>query len=349
MAERAGLTAVILAAGKGVRMRSALPKVLHPVLGRPMVQAVVDTVRSVGATTVALVVGYGRERLTAALAGQDLVFVEQAEQLGTGHAVQCWARTVTPPPTVLIACGDTPLLSAATLREMIERHQRERPALTMMTLLMREPGSYGRVLRDAGGEVRAIREAKDCTPAELAVREINLAVYLCDGPALFAQLPRLRNANRQGEYYLTDVVEGLVTSGQRVIAVQEHDERSTLGINSRLDLVQVAAVMREQIAQRHLLAGVGIDDPATTVIEPRVEIAPDTHLLPGTILAGATRIAGPCVIGPHVELRDAVVGEGARIRFAVVEGVTVPPGATVGPFEHWDGNGRRAVCGAARE
>ncbi len=332
---RLGMTAVILAAGKGVRMRSSLPKVMHPVLGRPMVQYVIDTVRSIGADKVDLIVGYGRERLTEILAGQDLGFVVQDQQLGTGHAIQCWAKAAaTPPDTVLVVCGDTPLLSAATLKEMLAVHRAQQPAATMMTLMMQDPGSYGRVLRDGADRVTAIREAKDCAPEQLQVREVNLAVYLFSGAALFEHLPRLTNNNRQNEYYLTDIIELMVGAGQTVLAVKEHDERSTLGINSRADLARVAALVGEATRLRHLDAGVGMDDPSQVYIEPTVEIGADTHLLPGVVLAGTTRIGSHCVIGPHVEIRNAVVEDGVIARHACIENTTVRTGSRIGPFVH---------------
>ncbi|HNW34359.1 MAG TPA: NTP transferase domain-containing protein, partial [Candidatus Ozemobacteraceae bacterium] len=246
------ITALILAAGKGVRMKSDLPKVLHPILGRPMVRYVIDTVRSVGADPVHVVVGFGKERLMEALRDDRVSFVEQLEQLGTGHAAQCFAHACpTPPAHLLVVCGDTPLLSRETLQNMVETHLRERPACTMMTLDMAEPGGYGRILRDSAGNVIGIREAKDCTPEQKSIREVNLAIYLFNGPDLYNRLFKLTNRNNQKEYYLTDMIEMLTADGLRVLAVRERDEQSTLGINSRADLAIVSDILRRQILVRH--------------------------------------------------------------------------------------------------
>lgn len=250
------LTALILAAGKGVRMNSELPKVMHHVLGRPMVQYVVETVRRVGAKSVHVVIGFGRDHLVMALEPMGVSFVEQTEQLGTGHAVQCFARACPKPPeTLLVVCGDTPLLSTETLSAMLDLHDREKPALTMMTLEMTNPGSYGRIIRNTNREVAAIREAKDCSEAELKVSEVNMAVYLFDGKALYERIFKLSNKNRQGEFYLTDLVEMLSRDGLRVLTVAERDEASTLGINSPADLEVVTRILKDRLLHERIANG----------------------------------------------------------------------------------------------
>jgi len=332
------ITALVLAAGKGVRMKSDLPKVLHPILGRPMVRYVIDTVRAVGAEPVHVVVGFGKERLTAALREDRVSFVEQPEQLGTGHAAQCFARACpTPPAHLLVVCGDTPLLSRETLQAMVDTHLKERPACTMMTLEMAEPGGYGRILRDEAGNVLGIREAKDCTPEQKRIREVNLAIYLFDGPALYERLFKLTNRNNQKEYYLTDIVEMLTSDGHRVLAVRERDEQSTLGINSRADLAMVADILRRQILARHMAAGVSIMDPHQTWIEPAVTIGAETVIWPGTTLTGTTSIGGRAVIGPQVMIADSRVEDGATVRFSVLQNAHVPPATALPPFTNYPG------------
>ena len=346
------LSALILAAGKGVRMKSDLPKVLHPVLGRPMVGHVIDAVRAVGADDVTLVVGFGRETLMQAFAGENVKFTVQAEQLGTGHAVQCFCRDLTAasgrpeaaagaaprehhgqPEHLLVVCGDTPLLSRQTLATMVERHFAEKPACTMLTLTMAEPGLYGRILRDATGRVTAIREAKDCTEEQKKIREINLAVYLFDGKALMENIFKLSNDNRQKEYYLTDLVEMFAAGGLPVIAVEEKDELSTLGINSRVDLARVSQIMRDQVVRRHLENGVTIVDPGQVVIEPTVEIAAETTLWPGVTLTGKTVIGSRCTIGPNTLIADSRIGNGVEARCCVIEhGASIADGTRLVPF-----------------
>ncbi|MFZ2959165.1 MAG: NTP transferase domain-containing protein [Candidatus Ozemobacteraceae bacterium] len=343
------LHALILAAGKGVRMKSQLPKVMHPVLGRPMVCHVIDAVRSVGAEPVHVVVGFGRERLQEALAPEKVGFVTQAEQLGTGHAVQCFAReigTSSPPEHLLVVCGDTPLLSRETLAAMVERHFAEKPAVTMLTLDMNEPGNYGRIIRDKAGRVLAIREAKDCTPDEHAVREINLAVYLFEGKHLFERLFKLSNKNRQKEYYLTDLIEMYAKDQLSVIAVKEVDELSTLGINSRVDLARVNRILADQVIRRHLEAGVTIEDPGQTLIEPTVEIGAETTIRPGAVLTGHTRIGENCVIGPHVLISNSTIGNGVRAEFCLVENAQIAEGARLNAFSTVRGEGFPASQGS---
>ncbi|MBF0500887.1 MAG: bifunctional N-acetylglucosamine-1-phosphate uridyltransferase/glucosamine-1-phosphate acetyltransferase [Candidatus Riflebacteria bacterium] len=335
------LSALILAAGKGVRMKSPLPKVMHPVLGRPMVCHVIDAVRSVGADPVHVVVGFGRERLELALAAEKVRFIPQTEQLGTGHAVQCFARQLgteigithtTLPEHILVVCGDTPLISRSTLAAMVERHFVEKPAVTMLTLEMADPGNYGRITRDTSGRVMGIREAKDCSPEERAIREINLAVYLFDTKSLLDRIFQLKNENRQKEYYLTDMIEMFSRDGLPIIAIKESDELSTLGINSRADLARVNRIMAEQIMHRHLEAGVTIEDPGQTLIEPTVEIAADTIIRPGTLLTGRTRIGGHCIIGPQIRISDSTIGDGVHAEFCVVDNVHVADNTRLKPF-----------------
>ncbi|MBP5469304.1 MAG: NTP transferase domain-containing protein, partial [Candidatus Riflebacteria bacterium] len=227
----------ILAAGKGTRMKSELPKVVHPILGCPMVSYVIDAVKSVGCGKTILVTGYKSDVVKASLKDINdgsIAYTEQTEQLGTGHAVQCYVKSATErPKDLLVVCGDTPLISVETLNKMVEIHNSQKPAITMMTLIMNEPGNYGRIVRSKDGNVIAIREAKDSSEEELKIKEINLGVYLFDSEFLFNNIFNLKPNNKQKEYYLTDMIEIAAQQGKKVVAVIEKDESSTLGINSR--------------------------------------------------------------------------------------------------------------------
>ncbi len=326
---------LILAAGKGVRMKSNLPKVLHPVLGKPMVQYVIETVQRAGTAKTHVIIGFGKDQMRQTLSRHGVGFVEQNEQLGTGHAVQCFAREhPTPPEHLLVVCGDTPLLSEATLKTMIEQHFTVQPAATMITLDMQEPGGYGRIIRNRQGDVVEIREAKDCSEDEKRINEVNLAIYIFRGKDLYDRLFKLKNDNRQKEYYLTDVIGMLTQDGLKVIAVKERDEASTLGINSRIDLNRVADILRRRVIEKHLTEGVSILDPATTWIESDVVIGPETVIHPHTTLTGRTIIGSRCRIGPQIRISDAVVEDGVQAEFSVIEHTTVTANTRVRPFSH---------------
>lgn len=241
------LVAVILAAGVGKRMRSDLAKVLHPVRGRPMVDHVIDAVRAAGVERVIVVVGHQAERVRAALAGRGVEFVLQAEQLGTGHAVdQARPLLASNTGTTLVLCGDTPLLSAATLRELLATHARTGAAATVLSAVLDDPTGYGRILRDPTGEVRGIVEHKDASEEERRVREINSGLLAFSTPDLFAALARVQNDNAQGEYYLTDTLAILLRMGRRVSAQPAADVREVMGVNTAEQLEEVAAIMEQR-------------------------------------------------------------------------------------------------------
>lgn len=333
----AKLQALILAAGKGTRMKSELPKVVHPILGKPMVAYVIEAVRAVGCDKATLVTGYKSELVRDMLSGENVAFVEQPQQLGTGHAVQCFAREVTAmPERLLVVCGDTPLISTATLRQMIEMHDREKPAITMMTLNMETPGNYGRILRK-NGKVCAIREARDCTEEELKVKEVNLAVYLFEGQFLQNNIFKLTAGNQQKEYYLTDLVEMAVQQGLPVISCIEKDESSTLGINSRQHLAEVSAILQQQILDRLMSAGVTITSPLNTFIGPDVDIGPETVIHPGTMISGRCNIGRDCVIGPNCHISEAMIGNGCCLEACLVKNASVTDNSKIEPFSLIEG------------
>lgn len=331
------LHALVLAAGKGTRMKSELPKVVHPILGRPMVSYVIDAVKAIGSEKTILVTGYKSELVKSALQSETLSYVEQKEQLGTGHAVQCYAKVAGErPENLLVVCGDTPLISVETLNKMVEQHQTKRPAITMMTLMMNEPGNYGRILRK-NGSVVAIREAKDCTAEELQVKEVNLAVYMFAADFLFDNIFSLTPNNRQKEYYLTDLVEIAVKKGLQVVTCIEKDESSTLGINSRQHLADVSAILQKQVLARLMESGVTITSPENTFIGPEVSIEPDSTVHPGTMLSGRCKIGTNCIIGPNSRISNATIGNNCQIECCIIKNTSIADNSAVKPFSVIEG------------
>jgi|694.fasta_scaffold108863_2 bifunctional UDP-N-acetylglucosamine pyrophosphorylase/glucosamine-1-phosphate N-acetyltransferase len=326
------LACIVMAGGKGTRMRSALPKVLHPIWGRPLLGWVIAAVREAGAERVVVVVPPDAAESVAAVAG-DAETVIQHDQLGTGDAVRC----AMPPlegftGDVLIVSGDTPLLTAELLGGLVDAHIADGAAATAATFQIDQPGSYGRVIRDAAG-IRIV-EAKDATPAELEVDEVNAGLYVFDADALRPALAGLTNDNAQGEYYLPDVVPAIAAAGGRASASLVDDASLLLGVNTRVELAAAAQIIRDRIIEQHLLAGAGIVDPATTYIDADVELEADCVVHPYTILRGRTRLAAGAEAGPHSVLTDSILDSGAQAGpFAHLRaGTHLHAGARVGAF-----------------
>ncbi|MBQ6745153.1 MAG: bifunctional UDP-N-acetylglucosamine diphosphorylase/glucosamine-1-phosphate N-acetyltransferase GlmU [Acidaminococcaceae bacterium] len=314
----ANLTAVILAAGKGTRMKSKLPKVLHKVGGHPMLEHVMDAAEAAGCRDNVVVIGHGAE-LVRELVGDRARIALQAEQLGTGHAVLQAADTLKDfTGTVMILCGDTPLLEAEELEKFYAEHVKSGAAATVMSALMDDPFGYGRILRDANGDVAGIVEQKDASEEQKQIKEINTGNYCVEAPLLFEVLRTLGNDNAQGEYYLTDVLAKLRAMGKKVGGVITVDSEMIMGVNSRRQLAEAESVMRRRIAERHMDDGVTIMDPASTFIEKSVKIAPDTVIYPNTWLQGETVIGEDCEIGPNVRLENVKVADGCRVEFTHV-------------------------------
>ena len=314
----ANLTAVILAAGKGTRMKSKLPKVLHKVGGHPMLEHVMDAAEAAGCRDNVVVIGHGAE-LVRELVGDRARIALQAEQLGTGHAVLQAADTLKDfTGTVMILCGDTPLLEADELEKFYAEHVKSGAAATVMSALMDDPFGYGRILRDANGDVAGIVEQKDASEEQKQIKEINTGNYCVEAPLLFEVLRTLGNDNAQGEYYLTDVLAKLRAMGKKVGGVITADSEMIMGVNSRRQLAEAESVMRRRIAERHMDDGVTIMDPASTFIEKSVKIAPDTVIYPNTWLQGETVIGEDCEIGPNVRLENVKVADGCRVEFTHV-------------------------------
>ena len=298
-----------MAGGLGTRMRSATPKHLHPILGRRMVDWILEAARPLDPEP--LVVIASPESSDAF--GEVPVAV-QHQALGTGDAVRTARQAIGDGASdLLVLSGDTPLLTTELLRELLETHRREKAAATVLSFRPDDLRSYGRVVRAAGGTVEAIVEAADATPEQLAVEECNSSIYVFRSDLLWPALDRLQPHNVQGELYLTDAVRDLVTGGERVVAHVAGDPAETEGVNTRVELATAAAVLRDRINRRHMLAGVAILDPASTWIDPGVEIEPDAVIHPFTLLRGATTVAAGAEIGPHVVAVDARIGAGATV------------------------------------
>ena len=324
------LTAVVMAAGLGKRMRSALPKHLHPVLGRRVIDWVVDAVRPLEPERLVVVVS---PQARDAFAGMEVAVQEQP--LGTGDAVAS-ARPALDgwEGDVLVLPGDGPLLTNDLVRGLVEAHRGGTAAATLVSFTPPEPLPYGRIVRDDAGRVRRIVEAADATPEELAIPELNGSVYVFSSRDLWAALERLQPANAQGELYLTDAIEHLVAAGREVAAHQISDPYELQGVNTRADLALAAAVLRDRINSAHMSAGVTIVDPASTWIEPDVAIEPDAVIQPFTLLRGETRIARDAQIGPHVVADGAIVGAGVLVGpFCYLRsGTVLEPGSKAGTF-----------------
>ncbi|MBI5368271.1 MAG: bifunctional N-acetylglucosamine-1-phosphate uridyltransferase/glucosamine-1-phosphate acetyltransferase [Planctomycetes bacterium] len=296
--------AVILAAGKGTRMISERAKVLHELAGRPMLAHVIDAVTGAGISAVHVVVGYQSEQVRAHCKGVPALFIEQAERRGTGHALLMADPLLSEiDRPILVLCGDAPLVRAETLRRLLEVHTAAAAACTILTCDLPDPTGYGRILRTDAGEVRGIVEHGDATPAERAVREINSGIYCFAAAAVFPALRALRPENRQGEYYLTDVVPLLLAKGLRVASLKAADPTEVLGVNTRQELAQAARALVRREIERWQDAGVTVVDPENTWIEPGVRIGADTVILPFSVVRHGVVIGKNCEVGPFAHLR----------------------------------------------
>ena len=324
------LAAVVMAAGLGTRMRSSVPKHLHSLLGRRMVDWVVATARAADVDPIVVV-------SAPATAGEfdGLEVAVQEKPLGTGDAVRsARAALAGRADDVLVLSGDTPLVTAELLRELVRTHRKSGAWATVLSLELEDPGSYGRVMRGVNGSLEAIVEAADATDGQLAVREVNSSIYVFRAERLWPVLDRLEPHNAQGELYLTDSVGLLTADGGTVAVHKAPDPQEAIGVNTRAELADAAAHLRDRINEAHMLAGVTIVDPQTTWIDAEVEIAPDVVVHPFTIIRGATRIAGSAEIGPHAVIVDAEVGEGVSAGpFCYVRpGTVLQAGARAGVF-----------------
>lgn len=325
---------IILAAGKGTRMRSKKYKVLHEICGKPMVEYVVNLLNQLQLDELITVVGHGAEAVKQCL-GTRSRYVHQEKQLGTAHAVmQAESLLAGKTGTTVVVCGDTPLLHADTLRRLLDTHEQQGAAASVLTAVMADPTGYGRILRQSDGRLERIVEHKDATQEQLAIREVNTGIYCFDNQILFQMLPKVNNDNAQQEYYLPDIIALLLQEGKPIYTVLTEDPEEVLGINDRIALAQAERIMQQRIHRVHQLNGVTILDPGNTYIEAGVEIGQDTVIYPGTFLRGKTVIGQECLVGPHADLLDMQVADRVTITHSVLMHSTILEDSTVGPFAY---------------
>ncbi len=332
----ANLTAVILAAGQGTRMKSALPKVIHKVCGVPMVEQVIRIVRTAGYEKCVAITGFKEDSVRSCLADKNIFFVHQEEQLGTAHAVMQAVPEFENDLEgyVLVVCGDTPLLRSSTIKKLTDVCKENGAAASVLTAVLKNPFGYGRILRDHDGNMMSIVEQKDGTPEELAVHEINTGTYVFKIKELLESLKSVDNKNAQGEYYLTDVFEILIKAGKKVIPVTAEDVNETMGVNSRIQLAAADKILRLRKAEELMDQGVTIIDPENTYIEQDVQIGADTTVYPGCILQGKTVIGENCMIGPDAQLTDVVCGNENRLNRVYAHECRLGNNNEIGPFVH---------------
>jgi bifunctional UDP-N-acetylglucosamine pyrophosphorylase / glucosamine-1-phosphate N-acetyltransferase len=328
---------IVLAAGEGTRMKSSLPKVLHTIAGRTMLDHVLAATRELAPAELIVVVGHGREQVIRHLTAHapDVRPVIQDRQGGTGHAVRTAIEAVgLDHGTVVVTYGDSPVLRGQTLQALVQAHAGHRAAATALTTVMEDPTGYGRIVRDPAGEFMEIIEEADATPAQRTITEINSGIYAFDAALLADALKRVPTSNAKGEEYLTDVVAILRTDGNHVASVLMPDSDEARGINDRAQLAQAGRVLNARLLDKWMRAGVTVVDPFTTSIDADVILEPDVEIGPGTQLEGTTVIEAGARVGPACLLRDTIVGRGATVTHAVCEKAVIAPGATVGPFTH---------------
>lgn len=324
--------AVILAAGKGTRMKSKLYKVLHPVAGEAMVQHVIDSVKNAGVETVVTVVGHGAEEVRETL-GDSSQFVHQEEQLGTAHAVNTAKELLDDKKgTTIVVCGDTPLITEDTISSLIAFHESENAKATVLSAKVNNPFGYGRIVRNEQGDVLEIVEQKDASEEQNAINEISSGIFAFDNEKLFQILEEVKNDNAQGEYYLPDVISILKAQNEKIAAYVTEDVDEIIGVNDRVQLSQAEQKMKERINLRHMINGVSIIDPATTYIGKKVTIGEDTVVEPGVRINGHTIIGKNVMIGMNSDIKNSTIEDDATIKQSVITDSFVGKSSTVGPF-----------------
>ncbi len=325
---------IILAAGKGTRMKSSLYKVLHPVCGKPMVEHVVEKLEKANTDEIVTIVGCGAEMVKEVL-GNRCQYALQAEQLGTGHAVlQAEEVLGAKEGTTIVLCGDTPLITEETINQLIDTHQKSNAKATILTGFADNPTGYGRVIRSEDGYVMKNVEQKDATPEELCIQEVNTGTYCFDNQTLFKALHQVGNNNAQGEYYLPDVLEIIKKDGGMVAAYQMPNFDEGLGVNDRIALSKAEKIMRKRINQYYMTQGVSLIDPETTYIEASVGIGSDTVIEPNVVIKGNTVIGENCFIGAHSVISNSILEDGVRVISSNLEDSVMKKDSNIGPFAH---------------
>jgi len=322
---------VILAAGTGKRMRSALPKVLHSLAGRPLLAHVIDTARTLKPTRLVVVIGHGAEAVREAVSAPDLQFAVQEQQLGTGHAVQQALPLLDPSVPTLVLYGDVPLTRASTLQALVERAGER--AYGVLTVTLADPTGYGRIVRDPQGNVSRIVEQKDASADQLLIDEINTGIVVAPTERLAGWLAALKNDNAQGEFYLTDAVEMAIEAGLEVVTTQPQDEWETLGVNSKQQLAELERIHQRNVADALLVAGVTLADPARVDVRGTLECGRDVSIDVNCVFEGRVTLADNVSIGPNCVIRNASIGPGTRVdAFTHIEGAEVGADVVLGPY-----------------
>ena len=327
------ISTVILAAGAGTRMKSSKAKVVHNVCGKPMVKWVYSQAEKIGSDKIVTVIGHGRDQVKAAL-GEDKIYAVQEQQLGTGHAVMGALEKIPDGGIVIVLCGDAPLITAETLNAAADFHIKSRCAATVITADIDNPTGYGRILRNAEGNVLGIVEEKDATDAQRKIKEINSGSYCFDTALLRAAISNLKNENAAGEYYLTDTLAILLENGYEVGAFKIPDITELMGINNMYQLSQAEKIMQNRINKAHMLSGVTIVSPENTFIGDNVTIGTDTVILPGCIIREGCVIGNGCTIGPNANLTECEIGDGSEINASTVVKSRIGKNVNMGPYSY---------------
>ncbi len=328
------LAHIILAAGRGTRMKSRLPKVLHPILGQPMILYAVDTSEEVTGQPPILVIGHAAQEVRRVV-GERADYVIQKEQLGTGHAVMVAMPKIRErADVVLVTYGDMPLLRAGTLQHLVQTHINTDSTITMLSVILEDPHGYGRVLRDETGQVLGVVEEVDATPEQRRIRELNAGIYCFDVAWLDEHLPRIQPSPVKGEYYLPELIGMAVAEARRVTAIPVEDPEEVVGINTRVHLAEATRIMQRRINEAWMLAGVTIVDPDTTYIGPHVQLDQDVVIYPQTTLLGRTVVGEGTEIGPQSYIHSSTIGRDCRIFYSVVEQARLEDEVDIGPFGH---------------
>lgn len=329
-----GLITIILAAGKGTRMKSKLPKVLHCAGGKSMLRHVLDAAKQAGSTRNIAIVGFGHEQVEQAV-GTQAEIVLQKEQLGTGHAVmQAEPLLKDYSGSIMVLCGDTPLITGEMLHKFYEEHVSSGAKASVLTTFMPDPFGYGRIIRLLDGSIEKIVEQKDATERERAINEINTGIYCFDANALFESLKKVKNDNAQGEYYLPDVLSILREEGQKINASIAENYEETLGINSRSQLARAEKILRRRKNEQLMDEGVTLMDPDTTYVDADVEIGRDTVIYPGTWIEGSCKIGENCRIGPDSHLKNVQMGNNVQAMYFFAEDAEIADDVKMGPYVH---------------
>ncbi|MCO7176927.1 bifunctional UDP-N-acetylglucosamine diphosphorylase/glucosamine-1-phosphate N-acetyltransferase GlmU [Sporolactobacillus kofuensis] len=326
--------AIILAAGKGTRMKSKLYKVLHQVCGKPMIRHVVDETRKADFSKLYVIVGHGADAV-AATVGNEGECLLQKEQLGTGHAVlQAADQLADVDGTTVVLNGDTPLITHQTIEKLMRIQEEQAAAAAVLTAMVDDPTGYGRIIRDESGNVAKIVEEKDANSDEKRVKEINTGIYSFDNRKLFRLLKQVTNNNAQGEYYLPDVISLLVQSSEKVTVYTTEHFEETVGVNDRIQLAAAGKYMQERINRNMMENGVTLIDPDSTYLSAECTIGKDTIIYPGTVVTGASHIGNGCIIGPHSQIKNCAVGDETEIDQSVLEDSWIGSQVQIGPFAH---------------